>query len=74
VPVPEDILSTSNKLNATFNPDVRSDMVLIEKEGGGAVFSVGSIIFSGALPIKDGENNVARLLANVVTNFTNRCS
>lgn len=72
VPVPEDILSTSNKMNATFNPNVRSDMVLIEKDGGGAIFSVGSIIFAGALPINGGENNIATLLGNVVRNFTAR--
>lgn len=72
VPIPEDIHSTSNKMNATFNPNVRSDMVLIEKESGGAVFSVGSIIFAGALPVNDGDNNVAALLTNVVRNFTAR--
>lgn len=74
VPVPEDIPATSNKLNATFNRDVRSDMVLIEKRGGGAVFSVGSIIFAGALPMFGGDNNVARLLGNIVRNFTARNS
>ena len=72
VPVPEDIHSTSNKMNATYNPNVRSDMVLIEKESGGAVFSVGSIIFAGALPVNGGDNNVAALLANIVRNFTAR--
>ncbi|CAM5761940.1 large subunit of N,N-dimethylformamidase [Labrys miyagiensis] len=72
VPVPEDILSTSNKMNAAYNPNVRSDMVLIEKDGGGAVFSVGSIIFAGALPVNGGKNNVATLLENVVRNFTAR--
>lgn len=72
VPVPEDIPSTSNQLNATFNPDVRSDMVLIERDGGGAVFSVGSIIFTGALPVNGGDNNVARVVENVVRNFTAR--
>jgi N,N-dimethylformamidase len=65
VPVPEDVTTVSNQLNADFNRNVRSDMILLEQEGGGAVFSVGSIIFTGALPVNGGNNNVARLLENV---------
>lgn len=72
VPVPEDVTTVSNQLNGLYNPEVRSDMVLIEHPGGGAVFSVGSIIFAGALPVNNGDNNVARLLSNVVRNFTAR--
>lgn len=74
VPVPEDVTTVSNRLNGTYNRNVRSDMVLIEREGGGAVFSVGSIIFAGALPVNGGDNNVARLLSNIVRNFTARAS
>lgn len=72
VPVPEDVTTVSNRLNARYNRDVRSDMVLVEHASGGAVFSVGSIIFTGALPINNGENNIARLLKNVIGNFTSR--
>ena len=72
VPVVEDVTTVSNYLNATYNRGVRSDMVLIERDGGGAVFSVGSIIFAGALPMNGGDNNIARLLENVVRNFTAR--
>lgn len=72
VPVPEDVTTVSNRLNATYNRDVRSDMVLVEHPSGGAVFSVGSISYTGALPIRGGDNNVARLTANVVRHFTNR--
>lgn len=72
VPVPEDVTTVSNQLNGTFNPEVRSDMVLVENASGGAVFSVGSIVFTGALPVNGGSNNVAQLLANVVRNFTAR--
>lgn len=72
VPVPEDVTTVSNQLNGLYNSEVRSDMVLIEHPGGGAVFSVGSIIFAGALPVNNGENNVASLLSNVVRNFTSR--
>lgn len=72
VPVPEDVTTVSNRLNGLYNRNVRSDMVLIEHPGGGAVFSVGSIIFAGALPVNNGDNNVARLLSNLVRNFTAR--
>jgi len=72
VPVPEDVTTVSNRLNARYNRDVRSDMVLVEHASGGAVFSVGSIIFTGALPVNNGENNIARLLKNVIANFTSR--
>lgn len=72
VPVPEDVTTVSNKLNARYNRDVRSDMVLLEHSSGGAVFSVGSIIFTGAAPVNGGKNNVAQLLRNVIENFTAR--
>ncbi|WP_052130886.1 N,N-dimethylformamidase beta subunit family domain-containing protein [Erwinia typographi] len=72
VPVPEDVTTVSNQLNARYNRNVRSDMVLVEHSGGGAVFSVGSIIFTGALPVNNGDNNIARLLENIIHNFTAR--
>ncbi len=72
VPVPEDVTTVSNKLNARYNHDVRSDMVLVEHPGGGAVFSVGSIIFTGAVPVNQGNNNIARLLRNIIQNFNAR--
>lgn len=72
VPVPEDVTTVSNTLNARYNRQVRSDMVLVEHPGGGAVFSVGSIIFTGALPVNQGDNNVARLLVNIIRNFNAR--
>jgi N,N-dimethylformamidase len=72
VPIPEDVTTVSNFINATHNKGVRSDITLIEHASGGAVFSVGSMTFAGALPINGGDNNVARLLRNIVTNFTAR--
>ena len=35
----------------------------------GAVFSVGSVAFGQALPVNNFDNNVARLLANVLDAF-----
>ena len=72
VPIPEDVTTVSNFVNAKYNKNVRSDIVLIENRSGGAVFSVGSMTFAAALPANGGDNNVARLLRNVVQNFTSR--
>ena len=48
---------------------IRSDMVFFETPEGGAVFSVGSITFCGSLPTNDFDNDVSRILENVVTRF-----
>jgi N,N-dimethylformamidase len=48
---------------------IRSDLTFMETPNGGAVFSVGSMCFIGALPI-DGYGNVAaRLITNVIRRF-----
>ncbi len=48
---------------------IRSDLTFFETPNGGAVFSVGSMNFIGALPI-DGYDNVAALLiTNIVKRF-----
>lgn len=43
----------------------RADMIYFEVEGGGCVFSVGSITFCGCLPWNNFDNNVSKLLLNV---------
>lgn len=48
---------------------LRADMVYFEVPGGGAVFSTGSITFCGSLPHNDFNNNVSRLLGNVMKRF-----
>jgi len=48
---------------------IRSDMVYFDCPGGGAVFSVGSITFCGSLPTNGFDNNISRILENVVTRF-----
>ncbi|MEQ9811979.1 MAG: hypothetical protein RLO50_04300 [Azospirillaceae bacterium] len=51
-------------------PDpLRADMVFFETPGGGAVFSVGSIAWSGSLGWNAGDNPIARITANVLTRF-----
>ena len=51
------------------NSLVRADMVFFETPKGGAVFSTGSIAWSGSLSHNNYDNNVARLTANVLKRF-----
>ena len=50
----------------TQDPQVRADIVFFETPNDGSVFAAGSIAWSQALPIANGENNVARVLKNVL--------
>jgi N,N-dimethylformamidase len=47
----------------------RSDIVLLESPSGGAVFSVGSISWSGSLSHNDYENGISRITENVLRRF-----
>ncbi|WP_416908466.1 MAG: N,N-dimethylformamidase beta subunit family domain-containing protein [Polymorphobacter sp.] len=53
----------------TQDPQVRADMAYYTSAGGGAVFAAGSIAWSQALPINGGDNNVGRILENVLKGF-----
>jgi N,N-dimethylformamidase len=48
---------------------MRADIVYFDVPGGGAVFSTGSITFCGSLPWNDFDNNISRLLKNVMQRF-----
>ena len=48
---------------------IRADLTFFETPGGGAVFSTGSITFCGSLPSDNFDNDVSRLLGNVVDRF-----
>ncbi len=50
---------------------IRSDLTFMETPNGGAVFSVGSMCFIGALPIDGYDNVAARLITNVIRRFAN---
>ena len=68
--VPEDILTNLLSWNGEdFEELIRSDMVYFETQNTGAVFSVGSITFCGSLPVNDGDNNISRLVKNVLNRF-----
>ncbi|TMJ22241.1 MAG: hypothetical protein E6G95_21045 [Alphaproteobacteria bacterium] len=53
----------------TLDQLIRADMTYIEKPKGGAVFSVGSITYCGALPAHGFDNDVSRLTFNVLNRF-----
>ena len=48
---------------------IRADMVFFTAPNGGAVFSVSSITFCGSLLHHGGDNNISRILANVLDRF-----
>ncbi len=49
---------------------IRADMVYFETPNGGAVFSAGSITFCGSLPHNDCDNNISRIVDNVLRRFS----
>ena len=49
---------------------IRADMVFFETPAGGAVFSVGSITFCSSLPSEGFDNDISRLLENVLRRFS----
>jgi N,N-dimethylformamidase len=67
--VNEEFLHTHSAVNGENCPHVRCDMVFYETPNGGAVFSVSSIAFAGSLYHNNYDNNVSRLLGNVLTRF-----
>ncbi|MFN3744110.1 MAG: N,N-dimethylformamidase beta subunit family domain-containing protein [Hyphomicrobiaceae bacterium] len=48
---------------------IRADLTFFETPNNGAVFSTGSITFCGSLLHNGGDNNVSRLLRNVLDRF-----
>ncbi|MGH7316461.1 MAG: N,N-dimethylformamidase beta subunit family domain-containing protein, partial [Candidatus Rokuibacteriota bacterium] len=71
--VPEELLShiatVSGEKPARL---LRADMTYAELPGGGAVFAVGSITFCGSLSHNRYDNNVSRILRNVLDRFRGR--
>lgn len=65
----EDLLATRPGVGGAECEDVRSDMTLRRHEGGGWVFSVGSIAFTGSISHQGYDNNVAKLLGNALAEF-----
>ena len=68
----EDLMQTNNFFGSPRDPDVRADMVLIERPKDGCVFSVGSMNWIPFLATQDGNSNVAKVTRNVLNNFLSR--
>lgn len=68
----EEALAIQGDLSAITSPHVQSDMALVERVGGGAVFSVGSIAFTGSLSWNGYDNDIARVVGNVLAQFLAR--
>jgi N,N-dimethylformamidase len=67
--VVEEILMADSRQGGTVNRRVRADMTYLEYPNGGAVFSVGSIAWCGALSANGYVNTVARVTGNVLRRF-----
>jgi N,N-dimethylformamidase len=65
----EEIFETPPGLGGTQDPDVRADLVYFTLRGGGAVFSTGSIAWTGSLSHNGYDNNVSRITGNVLRRF-----
>ncbi|MBM4409041.1 MAG: LamG domain-containing protein, partial [Chloroflexi bacterium] len=65
----EEVPMSNSLQGGTIEPRVRADMVFFETPNGGAVFSVGSIAYAGSLLINAGDNDIARITANVLRRF-----
>ena len=68
----EEVQATTPGLGGSDNELVRSDIVLFETPSGGAVFAAGSICFCGALSHAGYDNNISRMVGNVVRAFLRR--
>jgi len=67
--VAEEVRVPHGATNAVQNLAIHADLVFFETEGGGAVFSTGSIAYAGSLGWNRFDNNVARLTTNVLRRF-----
>ncbi|WP_238367196.1 N,N-dimethylformamidase beta subunit family domain-containing protein [Mesobacterium pallidum] len=64
---PEDVLSPGKSMTGEPTSQmIRSDVIWYRTPAGGQVFSVGSIFFCGALLVNETDNDISRLLTNVL--------
>lgn len=67
--VQEEVMFMIPGLGGTQHPWVRADMTYFTTPKDGAVFSASSIAFGSALPCKNFDNSVSRVMKNVVDAF-----
>jgi N,N-dimethylformamidase len=73
VVVPEELLSHISTVSGERPARLlRADMTYAELPYGGAIFAVGSITFCGSLSHNNYDNNVSRILKNVLDRFGQR--
>ncbi|TDD70734.1 hypothetical protein E1262_08790 [Jiangella aurantiaca] len=65
----EEVMVADSAQGGSQNDKVRADMVFFESDNGGAVFSVGSIAWSGSLAHNGYVNDVSRITENVLRRF-----
>ncbi len=69
--VPEEQLTHITTIpGQTHKALIRADMTWFDCPGGGEVFSVGSITFCGSLPVDQFNNDISRILDNVLKRFS----
>ncbi|MGY1622910.1 N,N-dimethylformamidase beta subunit family domain-containing protein [Geodermatophilus sp. SYSU D00965] len=67
--VPEEQFFPHAGMNGIEHPRIRADLVYFTTPQGGAVFSASSMTWCGSLPVRNGDNNVSRMTANVLRKF-----
>ena len=67
--VSEEITYAFPGRGGTQDSQVRADIVFFNTANNGACLSIGSIAWSSALPINNGDNNVGQLMRNVINAF-----
>ena len=65
----EEELASGAATGGQSNPLVRADLTYFEGMNGGAVFSTGSISWSGSLSHNGYDNSVSQIMANVLRRF-----
>jgi N,N-dimethylformamidase len=67
--VKESVAGTLPAMTGDADPQIRADMVYFKTASGGAVFSTGSMTWTGSLSHDNYDNPVSRLTQNVVDRF-----
>jgi len=68
--VSEEITYSFPGRGGTQDPMIRADMTYFTTANDGACLAIGSIAWSQALPVNDGDNNVGTVMRNVLNAFT----
>jgi len=70
IPVPEELLTHITTWSGEpVEKLVRADMVYQKSDSGSQLFSTGSITFCGSLLYNDADNDISRIVANVLRRF-----